>query len=61
MKKSKARTQTNKPRARQNNRKGSKTKESSKSKSAAKATLIPTDIRKAYKNRLINAYFKRPH
>lgn len=61
MKKSKAKTQTNKGRAKQNSRQTSRTGDVSKPKSGKGAALISTDIRKAYKNRLINAYFNRPH
>ncbi len=58
MKKSKTKTQTNKRRTHQNRQ---STAKAAKPQPAAETTLVPTDIRKAYKNRLINAYFSRPH
>ena len=59
MKKSK--TKGNKGRSRKESRAAAKPREASKAQSAVDTALVPTDIRKAYKNRLINAYFSRPH
>ena len=58
MKKNKTKTKANTGRARQKSSDAAKTP---KTQSAADAALVPTDIRKAYKNRLISAYFNRPH
>lgn len=46
-------------------RKGQAPRESAKAApaktAASNAGLVSADIRKAYKSRLISAYFKRPH
>ena len=61
MKKSKSKIKNVKTQVTQKGREAAKPAAASKAQAASRDALVPTDIRKAYKNRLISAYFNRPH
>lgn len=61
MKKSKTKSKNSKTQVTQKGREGAKPREASKAQATSSTALVSTDIRKAYKNRLISAYFNRQH